>query len=307
MLVVGSVAMHKHGIITRKPGDVDIIATFSEVDVFRENFAGHILVDEVIQHPVWSKRHILVNDTHYEFELSSVGSSAEQLVDIVYANNLHTDGMANLDVLLTIKLSHRYKKNSKFFKKTLDDIIALRSHGATVPSVLESWLKRRENETYTNKSPKLNQSKRDFFDTPGVTYKYDHDSIHRAVARFEEPCYNYFKADKAEVFCSKDKFFSASEEVRLGSVVEESLVLALERCLIPYSFNTQPKIAFLMALEKVCTSISSGWWREYAYDNYYKAVSLFETEYKDFVDKFMDGLYNGTIQKHETTEEVEVA
>lgn len=300
MLVIGSVAMQYHGIaINRKCGDVDIIATPSEVDAFIDLNSDKIRLNEVIAHPHWKKIHLIVDKTHYEFEIATEGSTAEQLLKLVEEHDLSTSGFANPDVLLAFKLSHRYKKNSKFFGKTMQDIRTLRTAGAVVPLHLQDWFKRRETESYTNKLPNLKQSKANFFDTPGVEYKYDHDSIHRAIARFEQPCYEYFKDDLAEVFCSKEKFFSQPKEKKLGAVVEESLVLALERCLVPYHFHTPATAAFLMALEKVCTSITGGWFREYAYDNYYDAIDLFENQYKDFVDKFMDGLYNGTIKMHE--------
>lgn len=37
--------------------------------------------------------------------------------------------------------------------------------------------------------------------------------------------------------------------------------------------------AFDTALEKVCTSITSGWFRKFAYDNYDEVASLYSNEY----------------------------
>lgn len=297
MITIGSKAMKHYGLLNRECSDWDIIGTVQEFDEFCQEHKDNIILSEVL---TTDKHHLIIKGIgHVEWEFAWIGSTGEELINICKEYNLHENGFVYPCVQLTLKLSHRYRRNFKHFNKTMDDIITLREQGTIVPDCLQAWLKRREDETYTTNRPNLKQSKRDFFNTEGVTYKYDHDSIHGVVARFDVPCYEHFKDDKAEVFCSKTKFEEQSEEIKLGSVVEESLVLALERCLVPFSFNTNPRTAFLMALEKVCTSITSGWWREYAYDNYYQAIELFDTEYSDFVDKFLDGLYNGDIKLHE--------
>ena len=112
-----------------------------------------------------------------------------------------------------------------------------------------------------------------------MKYTYDHDAIHRAVAYLEQPAYTYYKDDQAEVFCSKDKFFALRPEKRLYGVAEEAYVLALERSLIPHPGVLTPRKAFEMALMKVCTSITSGWFREFAWENYYDVVRIYNPDY----------------------------
>jgi hypothetical protein len=68
-------------------------------------------------------------------------------------------------------------------------------------------------------------------------------------------------------------------------------VLALERAIIPN--ETEVNKAFDIALEKVCTSITSGWFREYAYNNYFKVKELY---HDSFVDKFNSALMEGEIE-----------
>lgn len=82
--------------------------------------------------------------------------------------------------------------------------------------------------------------------------------------------------DGQQVMTSKEKFMSLPEHIKLLGVYEETCVLALERSQIPNEFNLDPKKSFMMALEKVCTSITSGWFREYAYNNYKKVIALYE-------------------------------
>lgn len=295
MIIIGSQAMKHFGLTERICSDWDIVGTQEEFDLFKES-CDDLKVDEKLSA---TKYHIETKEgIHFEWDIATEGSTNEELIDIVERFGLHDGQYVNPDVQLTIKLSHRYRRNFKHFKKTLDDIKVLRESGYSVPHEMKEWLKFREKETYNTSRPILKQSKKDFFNTEGVTYKYDHDTLHLAVKRFDVPCYEYFKDDLAEVFCSREKFFEQDEQIKLGSVVEESLVLALERCLIPFEFRTHPDKAFLMALEKVCTSIASGFWREYAYDHYYDAIELYKSEYKCYITKFMDGLHNGTIKLH---------
>ncbi|WP_457832940.1 DUF7275 domain-containing protein, partial [Staphylococcus aureus] len=60
-----------------------------------------------------------------------------------------------------------------------------------------------------------------------------------------------------------------------------------ERHQIPNNFNPDPTGSFMYALEKVCTSITSGWFREYAWENYHKIVAMHKKLGKtDYVKRF---------------------
>jgi hypothetical protein len=201
----------------------------------------------------------------------------------------------DLDTNLLLKLSHRYKKNSQHFHKTMQDIQLLRLYGAKVKEIDEGLLKQREALTLAYKHPSLQQGKRTFF-TDNVPYKYDHDSIHRAVAIAGAPAYLSYMQDGAEVQCDKEKFFDLPYSHRLYGVVEECFVLALERAIIPH--GTEANKAFEMALEKVCTSITSGWFREFAWENYDAVMgthAVLQLQCFDFVQKFNDALDAGLI------------
>lgn len=204
---------------------------------------------------------------------------AENSVSEYFPNTGDICHYANKDILYMLKMSHRYKKNSPHFLKTMAHIHLLRDHGAEIKDYMKNFYEARMALTYNYKHPKLNQSKDSFFNGDGVPYVYDHDSIHEAVKIYRKPAYKYFKPDENEVFCDKDLFFQQQPPIRLASVVEESCVLAIERCLL--HFGTSPKDAFLMALEKVCTSITSGWWREYAWEYYYVVAAEFEHQQRE--------------------------
>lgn len=199
---------------------------------------------------------------------------------------------ASLDICYLLKMSHRYLKNSSHFLKTMRDIHILRKLGATIREEHESFYKVREKATYWYKHPKLNVNKDAFFDREktGVIQTFDHDSIHVSIARGEKPAYEYFKGDTEEVFCDMDKFFTLPTEIQLNAVYEESCVLALERSIVP--FGTDYEKAFVMALEKVCTSITSGRFRSFAWENYAKVRRMFSEQ---TFDKFFDDVAQGLI------------
>lgn len=255
---------------------------------------------------------------NYEFEIAWEGTSAEKLMKQygIFAHKWVPEigpvPALNHDLLL-IKLSHRYKRNSPHFLKTMSDIKFLRGKLVLSNVSFEDWMKRpvnqellklREAESYTYKHPKLNVTSKDFFNGDGVNYVYDHDSIHLAVALTEiphsvdcdlfwtkRPAYTFYMKDGSEVMTSKEKFMSVHEQIRLYGVYEESCVLALERSQIPHGLGKEggpsARWSFEMALMKVCTSITSGWFREYAWENYQKVLDLYnELGENNYIERF---------------------
>jgi hypothetical protein len=302
ILIIGSVAFRNHfGSSHREFGrDLDIIGAYDDVIEFIKKHNVKSLYPsnggkKVIAH--LNHKYGLVPGVKYdiiEAEIAWSDSTAKSLLDlhdkyqkVDTAVPFIDAQFASIDELLALKLSHRYLKNNPYFEKTRNDISILRGLTAVKPEY-EDWLKAREAETYTYSHPKLNVSKQEFF-KDDVPYKYDHDSIHEAVKTLEKPAYTYFLV--GEVKTSKDEFFSLPGRIRKLAVYEEACVLALERSIIP--FNTDPTKAFKKALEKVCTSITSGWFREYAWENYYEVLNMFNSE---FVSNFKKGLENGTVK-----------
>ena len=247
---------------------------------------------------------VRVNNAIYEFELTWEKSTAETFVNYVYNdpdtqyldfNNLGPVAIPSLNALYALKMSHRYLRNSPHFSKTMNDCQIMQENGATIPEGLKLWYKERQKATYDYKHPNLKQNKDGFFNlNEGVNYIYDHDTIHIAMAHLEKPAYEYYKGANAEVFCSKEDFFKADESVRLFGVLEEAYVLAIERSQVPFRGKVEPKRSFDIALEKVCTSITSGWFREYAWNNYDKVQCLYNEKY---VDKFWKAVDTGVVKK----------
>lgn len=306
MLLIGSHALKYYIEISREPKDYDVICTYSEF----EDWIKSLKPDKPdLCYPINKGKTIVVKKEKYifEFEIAWENSSAADILEISKTQSLDkiTLPIASSEVriahpytLYALKISHRYLKNSPHFNKTLSDIKIIRKYGfGIIPESLKDWLVKREKETYTYDHPNLNQSKSDFFDpNQGINYVYDHDSIHEAMKHLDKPAYSYFKEDDKEVKCSKEKFQKLPYITQIYSVLEEVYVLALERSQIPFRGLVDPKRSFLLALEKVCTSITSGWWREFAWENYNVILQHYNPEY---VEKFWEAERKGLIKLYE--------
>ena len=49
---------------------------------------------------------------------------------------------------------------------------------------------------------------------------------------------------------------------------------------------------------KVCTSITSGWFRQYAYEAYDRVVALDKRQSKTYVQKFKEALEKGLVKPY---------
>ena len=293
MLIIGSVALNKAiRAEVRKPRDIDCILPKHQFDSFTS------LLPNCKKEELGKNKWKVVSSSGviYEVELVEDGSSGSMLHRRHPTASPYNWSYATLDELYTIKMSHRYLKNSPAFNKTMDDITLLRYKGAKITGDLKPIYELRQEETYTYKHPKLSMSKKDFF-TDSVKYVYDHDSIHRAIAFGDNPAYLSFKPDQNEVLCSKSLWDKLPSSTQLYAVVEESAVLALERSVVP--FNTDFDRAYKIALSKVCTSITSGWFREFAWENYYFALQYGLYYGDEIMQKFHKGIKEGIVVKHE--------
>lgn len=299
IVMVGSEALRAAGIETFRPRlDIDFIATEDRAIQVAERFIENGLFGRLVRvTPTRIGMAYIFQKKVLEFEIVETsplgGKLALQIAEEGSPGEHPIYGLpiayASPEFVYTLKMSHRYLKNSPAFLKTMNDIHTLRDRGRG-QIVDEEFYRAREAATYDYGHPNLKVSKSDFF-KPDVPYVYDHDTIHEAVAVMDRPAYTFYMADGAEVLTSKLKFFSLPRHVQLYGVLEESYVLALERSIIPH--KTNPKGAFDVALSKVCTSITSGWFREFAWENYRDVRRLYNS---DFVDKFEAALAAGRIK-----------
>jgi len=181
-----------------------------------------------------------------------------------------TFSVLNLKGLYILKRSHLHRPY--FFQKHM---FMFNKYLRAVRDSLDSFdlqvLRERKKLTYQEfniSHPVLDISKKDFF-ADNVNKVYDHDWLHTLFAHKEKPMYQYMLKDGHEVMCDKSKWNQFSFQDKVNTVLEECYVIAFERFiatnLLPISGS---HVAFSKALEKVCTTLTSGWFRDFALDNF---------------------------------------
>jgi hypothetical protein len=291
-IIVGSEAAIHHKIIPeRRKLDTDIFATDVGITEWMEDNLFYFKEFQDTEKGViyWSTdgRILEVESTRNCDNIKAIYERMTQATTDIYAPPAW---------LYFLKMSHRFKKDSPHFLKTMHDIQAMRNADVGMPVGSEALFKERERLTYNYGHPKLNVKKDNFFKGDEVPYQYDHDSIHRVVAVDGPPAYTKYIQDGAQVMCSKEKFFAVDHRVRLLGGLEEALVLTAERSLIPNNFKPNPHQMFEFALQKVCTSITSGWFREWCWDHYYEIVRLYQKEVAlTWVKKLRRGIDSGEV------------
>jgi hypothetical protein len=149
---------------------------------------------------------------------------------------------------------------------------------------------------YPDRTPSLKKTTDDFFDDQ-VTKYYHHDDLHRITCYGEQPIFEMLKTDANKVWCSKQKWESLDHMTQVRCVAEECFVIALERYIIPKIETGQKhppeRFAYSWALERVCTTLTSGWFRDFAIENWPEISSL----ELNFLERFKDVRKSKTINK----------
>jgi hypothetical protein len=129
-------------------------------------------------------------------------------------------------------------------------------------------------ETFPQVKPNLNQLVDSFFND-AVYKRYNHDYLHELFAYEGRPMYTKLQRNPELAKCEQDLWDNLTHKQKVQCVAEEAQVIATERFLVPKDWNYPTKAAYMKALQKVCTTLTSGWFRDFALDNYPSAVELF--------------------------------
>ena len=145
-------------------------------------------------------------------------------------------------------------------------------------SFMESLLQKRialTMQEFPQGHPSLNKTVKDFFDDY-VTKKYDHDYLHELVAYYNKPLYTRMQRDSSRAWCEHDLWQQFTFEEKIKCISEEAQVIAIERFLVPRNWEYSSRHAYLKALDKVCTTLCSGWFRDCAIDYYPEIFNLYD-------------------------------
>jgi hypothetical protein len=266
--IVGSYALG-----TRYAKDIDVICALEDITIETQG-------DEFI-------RTATHNGRRFEFLLTNNQESLKTMLTMYKAGELRIE-----EVCYILKAGHAHiaMRNQETWEKHRIDLEIL--HKIVTPLAgfagfvleIEPLVKlhtKCTDERIKQKTPKLKGvTKEKFFDDYVKKYVV-HDDIHKAVAYQEKPGYEYMQRD-ATVECHKDLWNQMTDDQKLYCVVEEAMVIALERHIIPGIMENKvvkpPFLAFKWALYRICTTLTSGWFRQYANKNYFKALNMFDEE-----------------------------
>lgn len=308
MLVIGSTALSlffkERGFSFREPVDLDVMCSLEEMkELARQAGLGLTQIADY----KWTAKDTL---GPIEFEIFEQSESARLYNEYVRSNFTEPELTSNplgtkiraviapLEVLYSIKMSHRHYPRS--WKKHIEDLMRMRPF-VGVDSLLGITLVR-EKETAVRegklKTPSLNKSAAEFFDDNVSNRTFVHDRIHEIMAHQPRPMFEYIKKDVDKVACSKEKFWALPTEDRIRCVLEEAYVIALERCVIPMLFESGKPVsagdAFDWAIMRICTTLTSGWFREFATLSYDDIMRRRDPQY---VEKFLRAYEDGRIKK----------
>lgn len=154
-------------------------------------------------------------------------------------------------------------------------------------------------QAYPQGNPKLNKSNMDFFDDP-VNKVYDHDFLHELYAYEDRPMFEKLKRPEQFdlAWCARDLWEGLTYTQKLQCVAEETYVIATERFMVPNNWDFATKRAYYHSLKKVCTTLTSGWFRDFAIDNFPQVYSLYEGSKFYRVQAHLENMPKETLRYH---------
>jgi hypothetical protein len=235
----------------------------------------------------------------FEFELPVDGDNKESVESMQYGAYLTTiPGIGTINLpdpndLFWLKWAHVVRPIK--FDKTIKDYFTLaRATKVGIfniePTKPTEWAKirRKEVERRYPVNVNLNQSNDEFFAKSQrlLGRVLEHDDLHRATKFWDVPLFEKMKSDKTKASVEKDIWDKWGIDTRLDAVREECFAIALERVVIPeYTkrHGNRPlsqidddlicgqfaQNAYEYALKRICTTLTSGWFRQFAINNYF--------------------------------------
>ena len=309
MLLIGSAAAKYHIPWFRQPSDYDILLSEIELGEFYKKNEDRI----VEFRPQFYKNRFtceLVDAgkiVRIELHVATPGSGYEMLIKAQRhtrsTNILNcTMTIASLRTLLTIKKTHitfpikwaKHIRDYHILKQHDLDIEYVEQDNLMLVAAYFSIFEDTQKRFNKYKSSSLDMTNDEFFakSSAYVNRKYEHDDLHRLVAFHDAPMYTKLKSDQSKALCLKSKWNELCTEDKIRAVKEEAYVIALERKIIPAYERGQEitselrEAAFSWAVERICTTLTSGWFREFAIENW--PVCGPNNEDYHFVDKFLN-------------------
>ena len=299
MLVVGSKALkYNFPQLDKIPNDTDVIGSKDEAQMLIEKLSpSSIKEGDGIISLFGIQNTDNIFDTKNVEVLLTNGSIAHNLY-VEKEKAIKGIKFASPETLFSLKKSHIHFPLK--FKKHINDYCFLcekLNHIDVLKDITKIAFSETEDRLGKLKTPSLMKSTKNFFgqSTNFVKSYFIHDEMHIAMAHYDEPLYNRMLESKDSVKCLKSLWDNFSYEDKCKCVLEEAYVIALERKVLPSIFGAQKFFTSIESIEwalmRICTTLCSGWFRQFATDNYVKIYEMYNRNYvEDFLTKYRDGL-----------------
>lgn len=316
-IVIGSTAMKYHfPDFPRVSMDRDIIIRKSDFqEVVNYSYEVKMDIDKIkyAENGLSAIVKFSTDPVPYEYLFADGQKSLEIILDHLSDDS----GYASPEVLYSIKKAHIHFPIK--FDKHIQDLMFLRGKlrkkmGLDIqedlsaesdlvdhfPALTELHLKETEKRLGKLRTPKMDQTKEEFFGKSKnyVRSYYEHDNMHLAISEMhtDKPIYLRILKDGSEVETDHEKWKKLTVQEKIWCVLEEVYVIALERKVLPWMFDPadpkevkyySPEEAFDWALMRVCTTLCDGFFREFAVRAYDVIKGSYDPNY---VNRFFNNI-----------------
>lgn len=228
-------------------------------------------------------RTAFIDGRKYEFLLADNQESLQKILEM-------KEYLTSLEIYYILKSGHIHitGRSQDKWETNIHDYHILRkilkAHPQTDWKAIEELVKlhrKTTNARIKQGTPRLKGVSKDEFFDDFVEKYIDHDRIHEEVAYGSAPAYTLMQKDQT-VECHKDLWEQMSFEDKLRCVAEETSVIAIERQVLPFMMKKKQwkpvYLSYKWALYRICTTLCSGWFRQFAIDNYYTVLNMFNEE-----------------------------
>lgn len=293
--------------------DIDVVMSCQQLQAFFDH--NRTAIKNLVPKSPYKFGATLVQDGQrytYEIETDQQPSSAwllaqrEQIQTEVYHDPFgNAFAVPSQEVLFLTKKSHI--NMNIHFDKSMEDLHALKMGLEAVKiRALDPYFELRHQEAkerHQHRKPTLNMSNQAFFDRTkrAVGYVFVHDDIHEAVKHFDRPVYEMLKKDLSLAWCEKDLFSALPLETQIKCVQEEAYVIAIERFIALEKGNHADHfLAYKDALRRICTTLCSGFFRDFAVDHYFEVLHAYDP---GFFKRFQQALERQAVRRIDTCAE----
>lgn len=306
MIVVGSASLKYHfPKLERKVHDIDIIGNEHDIKYLTNSLNPTKIkstpyITSLIG--IQNKFGIWTTD-NVEILNSDNSQSLKMYLDYDTQNGKLGNGLryASKEVIFSLKKSHihfpiKFDKHIKDYCLLYDELKGIDK----LENITKLNFKETEIRVGKLRTPSLNKSSKEFFGQSEGYVKsfFVHDDIHRIMAHYDVPLYEKMQRDNILAKCEKDMWEKFIFEEKCKCVLEEAYVIALERKILPMLFGKGSYYSSVDALNwslmRICTTLCSGWFRQFATNNFLRIKEYIDHSY---VEKFLAAYENGRISK----------